>query len=335
MATGPDRRVLLLAVGIPVAALLAVVGITVFDDGERPEPAAQASSTTSSTPAPEPAVDERWNADLAEVLGPLQGVLPAYVARVEAWSSGELTGAELSRTLDEVEGVLASVDSAARALRPHPDDELADPLVEDAVGLYREAVRSHRAAVGTQEADLAEQYDRLGRRLRILGDRIFDRARERTAVAIDPGQDVRLVLPAEVPDWSRLELAVGPPLDDASDRVGELPLEREEGRAAQAADRWVEAVEELDVPTVADVRSARGGEEELGELARQLVAAAEALRSVPVPDGDRGRADRVALGWLVLADAARAAQLDAITGTDDPLGDRLLELASGPELSAG
>lgn len=330
MATGPDRRVLLLAVGIPAAALLAVVGITVLDDDGQPRTTPSTPTTVTASVA-EPAVDERWNAGLAEALEPLRSALPTYVAQVEAWSTGSLGSDQLARTLDQVDGVLVGVDAAVRGLGDHPVDELAGPLVADAVSLYRTAVDSHRAALAADDPDVRTQYDRLGRRLRILGDRVFDRARERTAAAVDPGEDVRLVLPAEVPDWSRLELSAGPPLaGESSDVAGEMPREREKQRPRQRADEWLAVVERLDVPTADDVREASGDLTQLGELARELVDAAEALRDVPVPDGDRGRADRVALGWLVLADAARAGQLAAVTGTGASLTDRLLELAARP-----
>lgn len=336
MAPSPDRRVLLLGVGIPVAALLAVVGITVLDDDDGRPQAPASTSTTLAAPVVEPAVDERWNAELAEVLGPLRSALPTYVAQVEAWASGSLPPDELARTLDRVDGALAGVEAAARDLRPHPVDELAGPLVADAVGLYRTAVSGHRAALAADDPDVVTQYDRLGRRLRVLGDRVFDRARERTAAAVDPGEDIRLVLPAEVPDWSRLELSVGPPLEgDDSDVSDELPRQREDHRLAQPEQDWLAAVDRLDVPTADDVRAASGSPDRLAELARRLVGAAEALRDVPVPAGDRGRADRVALGWLLLADAARAAQLDAIADGDQPLADRLLEVADGPAFRAG
>lgn len=336
MAPSPDRRVLLLGVGIPIAALVAVVAITVIDEGGEPRVAPPTSTTVADSPV-EPAVDERWNAQLAELIEPLRGTLPTYVRDVESWSSGSLAAQELEQTLDRVDDALADVEAAAQALPAHPSDDLARPLVRDVAALYRLAVRAHRAALAAGDPDVVEQYDRLARRLRVLADRTFDRARERTAEAIETGEDVRLVLPAEVPDWSRFGLSAGPPLEDRdSDRPDELPLEREERRDAQPERDWRAQVDRLEVPTAAEVQAARTSADRLGELARRLIAAADALRGVPVPAGDRGRADRVAIGWLVLADAARAAQLDAITGTTaHPLADRLLEVAAGPSFRVG
>ncbi len=331
---GVDRRVIALAVGVPVMMLVA------FAAGRR-SPTTRSTPTTVASDPPAStaplAVDEAWNEALEEVIGPLGDVIPRLSDAVTSWGSGELGDAELAAVLDDVDPLLSGVRSATADLPPHPGDELAAPLVRRMARLYVLAVDAHRLAVRSDDRAVATQYDRLGRRLRVLGDRVFDRARERTAVAFDPGAGVDLRLPAEVPDWTRLGMAVGPPLEPTDTNVDDLPRQREDERPSQPTPAWRSAVDDLGAPAVTRVRRAvdAGDVEELGRAARALVSAAEALRSVPVPEGDRGRADRLALAWLVRADAARAGQLAALSGDARDatvLATELLDVSEGAPL---
>ena len=332
MAGGIDRRVIAGAVAVPLVALAVVVAVAAgggSGDGSAP--------TTSQVTGPAASVDEAWNDALAGAFAPLRGSLVELASSAEAHSAGELDDAGLGAVLDRLEPVVASVHDAVGDLEPHRVDSLAGPLVTATAELYVLAVDAHRASLAV-DGGAAVQYDRLGRRLRILGDRIFDRARERTSTPVDPGPDVRLVRPAEVPAWERLELAAGPPLEPTDrNRSDEAPLARQDRRATQPEAAWRARVERLDVPA-AEVRGAAGDPGALAEVARKLVGAAEALRHEPVPDGDRGRADRLALGWLVRADAARAAQLAVLAptpaGAGARLGERLLALSEEPALAA-
>lgn len=327
-----NPAVVALGVGFPLVALVVVVVVSM--GGGSPPVATSPPDTDVSPPAP--TVDHEWNDDLAAALHPLTEVLVELATTVDQHAQ-EHSPDELATTLDRVGPVFASVRDSVDQLREHPADPLAKPLVLAAADLYVHAVSAHEASLAAT-AELAHQYDLLGRRLRILADRVFDRARERTSVAVDPGEGVRLVRPAEVPDWERLEVAAGPPLE-ASDpnRPGVLPLERDERRSSQPDRGWTAFVRGLDVPSTADVERASGDVDELGALARRLGAAAEALRDVPVPDGDTGRADRSALGWLLRAEAARAAQLTALRPAPDTraLAEALLALSDIPALRPG
>jgi hypothetical protein len=334
MAAGrPDRRVIALGLGLPAAILVAIVLVAVLGgagDEDGPD-ADQVAPTTTAVDA----VDRAWDRAVADAFEPLVEVLPSYARAVDEWSNGDRTGADLAALLDDVEPVVADVARSAEALPAHRRDDLAQPLVADAADLYVQAVAAHRAALAAAREDLARQWDHLGRRLRILGDRTFDRARERTSAPVDPGEGVELRLPAEVPDFDRLELAVGPPLEPTDTNVADaVPRLRSDDRPSQALAAWEDAVEGLDAPRVADVEAARGDVDALAALARRLVAAAEALRDEPVPEGDRGRADRLALGWLVLADAARAAQLADLGGAGGDVAEQLLRVARDPSFSA-
>jgi hypothetical protein len=333
MAAAPDRRVIAVGLGIPLAILAVVAAVMLLDGGSDAEPAAPATTTTTTTAAAQ--VDARWDAAVAEAFEPLVDVLPEYARTVDAWSTGQRSAEELEATLDRVEPVVMSVAEAARDVPAHRDEPLARPLVGDAADLYVHAVAAHRAALAVDDPAIAQQWDRLGRRLRIVGDRTFDRARELTAPPFEPTDGIDLRLPAEVPDFDRLELAVGPPLEPADTNVVDaLPRLREDERASQPAAAWRAAVEALEAPTVADVEAAVGDPDELASVARRFVVAADALREEPVPDGDRGRADRTALRWLVLADGARAAQLAELGGgVGDDVTRALLDVAAEGGLS--
>lgn len=332
-AGGPDRRVIGVAVAIPVAILIAL-GAAGLLGGDDDDGTATSPTTSPSTTAPA-AVDEAWDELVADTFQPLAGVLPNYARTVDEWSNGDRTDAELTATLDEVEPVVQQVAARAAVMPPHRRDELAGVLARDAADLYVQAVSAHRQAASAGDEAVSRQWDRLGRRLRILGDRTFDRARDRTRPPVDAGDGVDLRLPAEVPDFDRLELAVGPPLEPTdTDVVDAAPRLREEERPSQPAEAWAAAVRDLDAPTADDVAGASDDPEAAGAVARRLVDAAEALRAEAVPDGDRGRADRLALGWLVLADAARAAQLAALSGEGSGVATALLDVAGSPAYAA-
>lgn len=326
--------VVVLGVGIPLVALGLVVTVALWpgDDG-----AGGGASTTTAPPAtPEPRIDAAWNGDVAAAFQPLEDVLVELASSVDRRATGAASDAELAASLDRIRPHVVAVRDAVAELEPHPGDALAQPLVATSAELYVHAVDAHTASLEAGTPDLSRELDKLGRRLRILADRIFDRARERTSAPVDLGDDVRVVRPAEVPDWERLELAAGPPLERVDpNRPDELPLERRTDRLSQPEQDWLAVVRDLDAPTAADVRSAGG--DDLAPLARRLVAAAEALRDVPVPGGDRGRADRLALGWLLRADAARAAQVadiePAVPGLEQ-LAASVLALSATHALSA-
>lgn len=331
-----DLRVIALGVGLPLLVVL-VAFVFSLRDGPDSEPDASTTTTAPAAGAADPTVDEQWNEALATTLTPLSTVLVDLASTVDAWSTGRATDDELRSLLDRVGPVVDSVRRGAADLADHPDDRLAKPLVVTMSELYVRSVDAHDHALAST-GEIRTQWDRLGRRLRILADRIFDRARERTMAEVDRGPDVSVVLPAEVPDWERLEIAAGPPLVDVDpNRSDEFPLGREDDRATQTEAAWRRQITAIDAPTSGDVRAAADDVSSLDALARRLVAAAEALRTVAVPDGDRGRADRVALGWLVRADAARAAQLDALDGRADDrtaaLVESLLAVSSEAALS--
>jgi hypothetical protein len=206
-------------------------------------------------------------------------------------------------------------------LDPAPDAP-ADYLAS--TRLYVEAATVYRAALDVPEGDLRVQLDLLARRLRELGDRVFDRGR--TAIGrwvpepTSPAMALRL--PEEVPIWVAEGLSAGPPLDTPPAPPDRYPPLRQERRPSVAATTWVRNVAATDIPAAAALARAinRADREALAQIARRLVAAAERLRRLPDPVGGREENARLRLGLLVHADAARAGQAAALLGASQSGG---------------
>ena len=314
-----------LAVVVPVAILVAAfVGSR---DG---------SSSPSPPPTPRPA-GSGFEREVEAAFDPLTGALPELANAISEWGEGTLDDAGFTARLDAVEPVFDGTLERVQALDRHPAEALAVPLLLDTAELYVLAIDVHRAAVAETDVALRASLDLLARRLRVLGDRSFDRSRDLTAgpLEVTPGIDLRR--PVEIPEWRSLGLATGPPFTEVSPLSDELPLLRLDERPSQSRDDFAEAVDALDVPTPAEIAAAMTGDPAAaGAIADRLTAAADALRDTAVPAGDRQLVDRLGLGWLVLADAARAAQVAALTASErlSTVADRLLDLGSRPELSS-
>jgi hypothetical protein len=183
----------------------------------------------------------------------------------------------------------------------------------------------------TPAGDLRTQLDLMAKRLRALADRVFDRGHALVKPALgekpDPNVDIRL--PEEVPNWAAEGLAPGPPLDDPPPAPSEEPQLRQASRPEQPRAQWLAAVEALHPP--------KPTLDSPKETARALVAAAERLRSVPDPAGDREEGARIRLALLVQADGARAAQagLGDVARRLLVVGDRLWSGPGLPERSSG
>lgn len=217
------------------------------------------------------------------------------------WLAGELTDDEYRATLTVGLGDATETRNRVAALPSAPPKALYLASTE----LHVQYVRINLALIGMESGPLRDQVGLLAQRVRQLGDRIFDRGR----VLVDPAfgaevPDVQINLPEEVPDWVAEGMAVGPPLDAAPGPSAATPPLRAEARPTQPEDRWLAAVAAAGAPDRLDLHG------DLAAQARAYVAAADALRDEPDPDGAAGR-ERSAvlrLGYLVKADAARAAQ---------------------------
>ena len=231
---------------------------------------------------------------------------------------------------DAREGELAASSTAVGALEEFPYDDRVRGLYATSADLYVESVRAYRAAVMLPAGELRDQVVLLARRLRELGDRIFDRghALVKPFLHDPPVEGIDIRLPEEVPMWEAEGLAVGPPLGPPPPPPLPEPPLRQATRPQQDLGAWMAAVRRAGVPEAAVLPTAvrNADADALRGAAEAFVAAAEVLRAAPDPRRDRERSARVRLALLLYADAARAAQSAALL--DDPDGKaRLAGLA--------
>lgn len=254
-----------------------------------------------------------------EAFAPLVREAGRLPDRARAWLGGERSdeafGTDVEAAVDAFE---ETVDRVGRLDGVRHE---AHELYEAAAMLYVQHALIYRGAI---DGDLREQADLTARRVRLLADRTFDRAR--TADGKQLGVDdpnVVVNLPEEVPDWEAEGLAPGPPLDDPPTEQPR-PALRQRDRPTQPRADWIAAVEAAGAPPDEQLAAAIESRDHgaLQETARAYVEAAERLRQTPDPEGDREGATRVRLALLVASEAARAGQLG-----EPSVAGRLAEIA--------
>lgn len=242
-----------------------------------------------------------WD-DLAEqAFAPLTSSAFELPAVARRWLGGDLDDAEFRSKLESALDDATTTRDRVRALPPAPAKELYVVAGE----LHVQHLRIHLASMEFARGPQREQVALLARRVRTLGDRVFDRGRR----IVDPGfgghqPGVQINLPEDVPNWVAEGMAVGPPFEVEPGPAAPTPLLREQSRPTQPEADWLAAVRDAAAPTTVDFDG------DLAAQARAYVAAAEALRGTPDPDipGGRERSATLRLRWLIKADAARAAQ---------------------------
>ncbi|MEW6476928.1 MAG: hypothetical protein AB1679_32120 [Actinomycetota bacterium] len=311
-----------------VVPLVAVGGLMVFVTARSSDD--RRAGDGSSLPAGGQAATQ-WLAGVDRLFRPIAGGLVRLLREGAEWRAGTRSDADFAGLVHQLlPGFVADAEKVAAmpALESAPR---AKPLLVASAQLYVECLRVTEVAVG-KHGDLRRQLDLAGQRLRILGDRVYDRAR----VAVDPkaldpppAGAVELHLPEDVPDWPATGLAAGPPLAATAPAEGGLPGERQPSRPEQPEAAWLQAVQAAGIPAAADIAGAieAGRRETLDGLAARLEQAADALADVPDPHGGRERAATVRLGLLVHAEAARAGLAAALLSDHADHRAALLALA--------
>ena len=248
---------------------------------------------------------KQWTDLATDAFGPMTSTSVELPAHGEAWLAGDLSTEEYRRKLRFALVDASETKDLVLALPPHDGKE----RYEASVDLYLRHVSVHIAAVNMEPGRERDQAVLLARRLRELSDRVFDRGESKVdSTAAGDTSDAASDAPDDVPDWVAEGLAVGPPLDDAPPPAANTPPPRDVTRTTQPAADWEAAVKAAGAPDRLD---------DVGDLAAQArayVKAAEVLRDEPVPAGEDGRERSVILrlGYLIKADAARAAQLGLV-----------------------
>jgi hypothetical protein len=312
------------AIAVVVAALLLTVGLIVIiapdgggDDGDGSSATTDAPNVFETTTtlddeqqATRDAVDE-WQAGVDSALLPLQELAGRYVTDVQSWRDGAVDDDTLRFSLGEYKTDVTATRINVEALEPLEAAPAAHASYVALGALYDAAIDTSTAAIDIPAGPLRDETVKLAQRLRILGDRFYERAtRAVDAAALRTAEPVVEDL---VPDWTAEELAPAEPL--TSGAPPPATIDPAEG-GTQPRDAWVEAVAGTGAPTAAEVFDAvRDGDvAALGDLARRLDDAATQLRVLPDPDTPDGveESARVRLGLLSLAEVARLAHVAAL-----------------------
>jgi hypothetical protein len=306
-----------------LVALAVTVGLVVLI-GTRSshDPVATSStSTTLSAGAKAEAEPARaWQKQVIAAFTPMVDASPELIKGAREWVAGTRPTEQFQQELDGDISRFAAARNDLANIAPYAKAPLAIGLYRQGAQLYSEFARVYRAAVAAPAGDTRTQLDVLARRIRELGDRIYDRGTAAMAPFVhdDPLKDVDVRLPEEVPRWTEEGMAPGPPLDDPSPAASTSPPLRAKTRPEQAASAWVAVVRSTPVPSAADLAAAinAGDGGALRTLARSYVDAAERLRSTPDPRGQREKSAITRLALLVAAESARAAQASTLVDGD-------------------
>jgi hypothetical protein len=326
---------------VAVVAALVVAGVVMALVANSGGSSTSSSSSTTALSKREVVARDSaraWEKQVLEAYTPMVSEAPDLIRHARDWSAGTLTDEQFGGEAQRDVGDFATARDRLLAIAPYAKAPLALGYYQRAAELYIEFARVYAVATGGVGGDLRMQLELLARRVRELGDRVYDRATEAMApyVRDDPAADPDVRLPEEVPIWTAEGLAVGPPLDAPPPPAAAEPPMRARTRPTQPAAAWTAAVAGAGVPATGDVDSAIDGGDaaRLGEVATRLLGAAESLRPVPDPAGGREKSAVARLALLVDADAARAAQAGALAGGDAArrladTGRRLDLIASG------
>jgi hypothetical protein len=289
----------------------------------------------SPTSAPSRVQAERrdaraWSTEAGAAYASLRLTANELPTRVRSWQAGQRTDEEVRGDLEVSLREVVSVRDAVAALPTFVRDRDVRQLYRWSSLLYVEYVRALQGALAQPAGPPRDQLVLLARRVRVLGDRVFDRGQARLAPFLHetPNPNIVINLPPEVPDWVADGLAAGPPLDDPPPPAAAQPALREDTRPTQPRAAWIAAVSAAAVPSSAELTAAvtSGEQAALRTLARRCADVARALGPVPDPAGIHGRDDaaQVRLAVLVAGEAARAAE----AGLPD-VARRLLVIADG------
>ena len=340
------------AVVVPLLVAVALVGLVAANEGG--ESSTAPSTTTTVTASPEA---QAFQARADEAFKALGDAIQTFLPKAQEFEGGKLTSADFKAVVDAALPELVKSRDAVAALEEYEPDPAVNRYFFDAAQLYVEMARVYGVAVDPAADPFRAQLNLAARRLRTLGDRIYDRAR----VVLEPGfyatptPDVEVRPPTEVPDWVAEGMAAGPPLAEPPGPAAGSPPVREatcdEGvpppcREEEPVKKWVSRVKETGFPQPSEVVQALDAADaaRLGELAGRYEALTRALRAAPDPEGERERAAVLGLGLLTDGEAARLGQAAALLPEGDArarlmavarrtlvMGDNLLE----PDLGFG
>jgi len=340
------------AIAAPLVVAIALIALVAANHGDNSTPTTSSSSTTTAT-ATKAATAFQGKAD--EAFKPLGDAVKVFLPKANDFEAGKVAPADFKGAVDTALPEFVKARDAVAKLEKYKADPAVNTYFFDAADFYVEAARVYGAAADPAADSLRAQLNIAARRVRTLGDRIYDRGR----AVLDPtfygasSQEVELRPPPEVPDWTTEGMAPGPPLAappgpaPASPPIREAtcgPGVPEPCRKEQSAGKWESLVKHAGFPQPPDVAKALEdlNADVLGKLAGEFEDKTRTLRAAPDPKKERERAVEVGLGLLSDGEAARLAQVAALLPAGDPrtrlqavarrtlvVGDDLLETKLG------
>ena len=263
---------------------------------------------------------QAWDGDAQQAFGDLVARVPTLVTAAREWMEGTKPDEAFREDLDSAQRDFANTRRRVTDLdTPHRFADAHDLYIASA-DLYVAHAEVYETALATPAGDTRAQLDLLARRVRELADRVFDRGRADLGLTREPTPDIDVNDPEEVPMWVEEGLAAGPPFDDQPAPRADTPPLRADTRPEQSRSAWERDVDKAKAPSMTALRTAieQDDADALRDIARRFVAAAEYLRDRPDPRDGREESARLRLSWLVLSDAARAAQAQ-VSGVPEQL----------------
>jgi hypothetical protein len=306
------------AIGGAVLVAAGLIGLMAANSGGDDDSDATASSTTTVTASDEA---KAFQTKVDDAFKPLGDAIKIFLPRAQEYESGKVSPADFKANIDLALPEFVKARDAVAKIEEYKPEPAVNRYFVDAGDLYVEVARIYNVAVDPGSEPLRAQLNLAARRVRTLGDRIYDRGRavlDPTFYA-PPSADVELRPPTEVPDWTAEGMAAGPPLAEPPGPPAETPPVREATcsdevvppcRAEESEKKWESRVKKAGFAQPADVVAALGEENaaRLGELAAAYEDKIRTLRAAPDPKGGRERAAVVALALLADGEAARLGQ---------------------------
>lgn len=319
-------------VAIAAVATLATLGLgACSDDGDPPDDAGSPELTTTTISGEQAA----WQDRLVEIFTPIAQRLQTLLNADREWVAGTVSGVDVAALIDQqLPDFEQAVEDAAADLGPI-DAARADVYALSAAQLYLEFLRIEADAVVRPESPLRDQIHLLGRRVRTLADRAFDRAQ----LAVDPSPfdeenpDI-VVTPADpIPNWVALHAAPGPPLEIGLAPAPQGPPASDVPATADHLEVWLRAIGRVELPPAGALASslASGDLAALRGDAVRLTAATAEATTLATAAGHHQRAVGFVLTLLIETEAFRMAEaaLLSVDGNpaDDPLARSVRHLA--------
>jgi hypothetical protein len=314
------------AVVLPLLVAIGLIAL-VAANGDGGGSSASPSSTTTVTASNEA---KAFQTKVDDAFKPLGDAIKLFLPKTQDFEAQKATPADLKGAVDFALPEFVKARDAVAKLETYKPDPAVNRFFVDAAELYVDVARTYGVAADPASEPLRAQLSVAARRLRTLGDRIYDRGRavlDPTLYAA-PSAEVEVRPPTEVPDWVAEGMAAGPPLAETPGAAAATPPIRETTcaagvtppcRAEESKKKWESRVKKAGFPQPPDVVRALDAQDaaKLGELAGSYENKVRALRAAPDPKGDRERAAVVGLGLLLDGEAARLGQAAVLL----PAGD--------------